>query len=52
MQDSKKEEWKRICEQAAHEQDPEKLMLLAQKIIALLDEGIRDARVKSKTDDL
>jgi hypothetical protein len=37
-------EWKKICEQAAHEQDPEKLMELARKIIELLDEGTADAQ--------
>jgi hypothetical protein len=38
------EEWKIICEQAAQEQDPEKLMKLTQRITELLDERIEKAR--------
>jgi hypothetical protein len=46
------EEWTRICEQAAKEQDPEKLMILTQRIIELLDQRIRDARENGETLDL
>jgi hypothetical protein len=31
------EEWQKLCEQAAREHDPEKLMELTQKITELLD---------------
>jgi hypothetical protein len=34
----KKEEWFELCEQAAKEQDPEKLMALVKQINALLEE--------------
>lgn len=33
-----KEEWLRLCEQAAIERDPEKLLLLTQEICRLLEE--------------
>ena len=33
-----KEEWLRLCEQAAVEQDPERLMFLTQEICRLLEE--------------
>jgi hypothetical protein len=38
------ERWKEVCEQAAKEKDPKKLMELAKEIIRLLDE--KDARLK------
>ena len=38
MEERQKEEWMRLCEQAAYEQDPEKLMALVQEINRLLDE--------------
>jgi hypothetical protein len=38
MQGDKREHWMSLCEQAAQEQDPEKLMLLVQEITRLLDE--------------
>ncbi len=50
MQDTK-EEWKRLCEQAANEQDPEKLMILTQRIIELLDQRIREARERGEPQD-
>jgi len=50
MQDAK-EEWKRLCEQAANEQDPEKLMLLTQRIIELLDQRVRVARERGEPQD-
>lgn len=40
-----KEEWLRLCEQAAVEQDPEKLIALAREICRLLDE--REMSLKS-----
>ena len=46
------EEWQTICEQAAHEQDPEKLMTLTRRIIELLDQRMRDARESDETLDL
>jgi hypothetical protein len=36
--DHKKEEWMKLCEQAAIEQDPERLLLLAREISRLLRE--------------
>lgn len=39
-----KERWMEVCEQAANEQDPTKLLALTQEIIRLLDE--KDARLK------
>jgi hypothetical protein len=39
------ERWKQLCEQAATEQDPQKLAELTQEIIRLLDE--KDARLQS-----
>jgi hypothetical protein len=35
---NEKEEWFRLCEQAAVEQDPEKLVSLCQRICRLLEE--------------
>jgi len=37
-------EWKKICEQAAQEQDPERLLELTKRIIELLDQGLKDAQ--------
>lgn len=34
----RKEEWLRLCEQAAVEQDPEKLVALTREICRLLEE--------------
>jgi hypothetical protein len=39
-----KEEWMKLCEQAASEQDPEKLMALTREICRLLDEKERDLK--------
>ena len=33
-----KEYWRQLCEQAANEQDPEKLLQLAKEIVRILDE--------------
>ncbi len=38
MQGKVKEEWKQMCEQAAIEQDSEKLMALVTEINRMLDE--------------
>jgi hypothetical protein len=38
MQGEKKERWMSLCERAAQEQDPEKLILLVHEITRLLDE--------------
>jgi hypothetical protein len=38
------EEWKRLCEQAAKEQDPEKLITLTRRITELLDQRLHTAR--------
>ena len=37
MQGTNKERWKELCEQAAREQDAEKLIELTNEIIRLLD---------------
>jgi hypothetical protein len=41
-----KEKWFELCEQAAVEQDPEKLMALVRQINALLDE--EEQRLKDR----
>jgi hypothetical protein len=46
MQGEKKEHWMSLCEKAAQEQDPEKLMLLVQEITRLLDE--KQERLKNR----
>jgi hypothetical protein len=38
MQGKTKERWMSLCEQAAQEQDPDKLMQLVEEITRLLDE--------------
>jgi hypothetical protein len=38
MKGEKREQWMSLCEQAAEEQDPEKLMALVNEITRLLDE--------------
>jgi hypothetical protein len=49
--DSKSDErWKVLCEQAAHELDPEKLLTLVQEINHLLEQkdlGNRDSKKQS-----
>jgi hypothetical protein len=40
MEDDKKEDWRKLCEEAAKEQDPDKLLVLARQIIAMLDERL------------
>ena len=39
MYDDVKEKWLSLCEQASHEQDPERLMNLIEQIERLLDDG-------------
>ena len=50
MQGPKKEEWMRLCEMAANEQDSEKLLALVKEINRLLEE--KEARLRSKRNDL
>jgi len=38
MQGEQKERWMSLCEKAAQEKDPEKLLLLVNQITQLLDE--------------
>ena len=38
MKGEKRERWMQLCEQAANEQDPEKLMVLIREIDILLQE--------------
>jgi hypothetical protein len=45
MQGKVKEEWMQMCEQAATEQDSEKLMALVTEINRMLDE--KEQRLKS-----
>ena len=44
------ERWMKLCEQAAKEQDPEKLMELTAEIIRLLDEKGDRATTRERTD--
>lgn len=41
MQGEKGERWRVLCEKAATEQDPNKLMVLVEEITKLLDEKTR-----------
>ena len=45
MQGTAKEEWTQLCEQAAVEQDSEKLILLVSEINRMLDE--KEQRLKN-----
>ena len=50
MQGEKAEQWRALCEQAAIEQDPEKLMRLVEQINRLLEEKeqrLRDQHANS-----
>lgn len=49
MQGETGERWRKLCEEAAVEQDPERLLLLAQEISRLLDE--KEQRLKKARDD-
>jgi hypothetical protein len=46
MQGEKAQQWRSLCEQAAIEQDPEKLMWLVAEINRLLDE--KEQRLKQQ----
>ena len=55
MRGEKKEHWLGLCEQAAQEQDPDKLMDLVKEITRLLDEKqerLRGADVKESSADI
>jgi hypothetical protein len=41
MEPQVKEPWQSLCEQAAREQDPERLMALIKEISRLLDEQLK-----------
>jgi hypothetical protein len=51
MQDRKKERWVELAEQAANEQDPEKLQQLALEIDRLLEEKRRRLTGKKPPSD-
>jgi hypothetical protein len=44
MRGEQREEWERLCQLAADEQDPHELMVLIRRITQLLDE--KEARLK------
>ena len=46
MQGKQKEYWMQLCEQAANEQDPERLMELVREITRLLEEKERRLKVR------
>ena len=46
MQGETRERWQKLCEQAAIEQDPERLMELIRQITGLLDE--KEQRLKQQ----
>ena len=48
MQGPTLEKWQKLCEQAAVEQDPDKLMKLISEITGLLDE--KEQRLKQNAD--
>jgi hypothetical protein len=37
MEDDREEHWRKLCAEAANEQDPDKLLVLARQIIAMVD---------------
>ena len=47
MKGERKEYWMHLCEQAANEQDPDKLMELVEEINRLLEE--KEQRLKNET---
>ncbi len=49
MQGTAKERWMRLCEQAAIEQDTEKLMALINEIIQMLE--AKEERLKRERED-
>jgi hypothetical protein len=48
MKGEKKEHWMRLCEQAANEQDPKRLMELVHEINRLLEEKENRLKQDSK----
>jgi hypothetical protein len=51
MKGETRERWMHLCEEAALEQDPEKLMELVREINRLLEEKEKRLLEKSKTPD-
>jgi hypothetical protein len=49
LKGEKRERWMHLCEQAANEQDPEKLMVLIREIDALLQEKENRLRRQPET---
>jgi hypothetical protein len=49
LKGEKKEMWMQLCERAANEQDPEKLMELVKEINRLLEE--KERRLKNTSDN-
>ena len=52
MQGEKKERWEELCQQAANEQDPQKLLKLVQEINRLLAEKRDRLNKTNSTRDL
>ena len=48
MKGEKREQWMRLCEQAANEQDPQKLLGLVREINRLLEEKEQRLRQELK----
>ena len=48
MQGKQKEQWLQLCEQAAVEKDPQKLLVLVDKINQMLDEKEGRLRMQRK----
>ena len=48
MQGEKRERWMEMCEQVANEQDPDKVLELAKKINAMLEEKEKRLGVRPK----
>jgi hypothetical protein len=50
MKDETKERWQELCEQAANEQDPAKMLTLVAEINRLLEEKQRRLEKKSHSE--
>jgi hypothetical protein len=50
VQGAKRERWTQLCEQAANEQDPEKLIALVKEINDLLEEKERRLGIVARKD--
>jgi hypothetical protein len=48
MKGERREQWMRLCEQAANEQDPQKLIELVREINRLLEEKEQRLKQESK----